>query len=276
MDTAPGTRHVFPLASDDTLSTAARERRFAALVADYSPKTKRQHIVEADYLDALNKHLRIIAKIRIRKVQDWVKANIARFPSDQSDVGKLITQFEKLKKELMHSIDVCGSRCEHCRLLCLRPKHHDGEHNCTTDHRCVHSCALDRERPCGFPYVKLASLTRHYLNIHYSQGWPRRKAHVSILLWILLLDTGSLFTGRCDVKLHLCGEICSLRAKKGCLKECSKVGSLALCCSAVELRGWLQNVGHDGEHICEASSHACGQPCRLGKVGLCNSSCAVD
>lgn len=157
MDQTPSTRHVFSLASDGTLSTAAREGRFAALVADFSPKTKRQHIVETDYVDALNKHLRTIAKMRIRKVQDWVKANIARFPSDQPDVGKLITQFEKLKKELMHSIDVCGGRCEHCRLLCLRPKHHDGEHSCTTDHRCIHPCDLDGERPCGFPYVKFVS-----------------------------------------------------------------------------------------------------------------------
>jgi len=138
------------LASDDTLSSAARDIRFAALVADYSPKAERQHVIETDYLDTLNKHLRTIAKIRIRKVQDWVKVNISRFPPEQPDVAKLMTHFETLKKELMQGVKVCGGKCEHCKLLCLGLKHHNGEHNCTTDHRCIHLCALDGKAACGF------------------------------------------------------------------------------------------------------------------------------
>ena len=99
--------------------------------------------------------------MRIRKVQDWVKANIARFPSDQPAVQKLITQFEKLKKELMNGIEVCGGTCELCRLLCLRPKHHDGAHNCTTDHRCIQLCAWDGKVTCGFSYVEFAPEIKH-------------------------------------------------------------------------------------------------------------------
>lgn len=145
--------HVFSLASDDTESSSARDSRFLALRSSFtsSPSSpQRQFVPEAEYVASLNTHMRALAKVRSAKVQAWLKANIARFPSDQPDVQRLVKQFMALRKELMSSVQACGSTCGFCALRCLRYKGHEGEHNCTTSHQCVHLCSLDGKVVCGF------------------------------------------------------------------------------------------------------------------------------
>ncbi|KAF8306079.1 hypothetical protein DL93DRAFT_2065742 [Clavulina sp. PMI_390] len=166
IETLRDTGHVFALASDEGEDATSKELKFGALRANWPSPPKRQLVSEKDYLEALNKHLRTIVKIRQRRVQDWIKANIARFPADQPDILKLRLQFEALKKEMMAGVEVCGSSCEHCALLCLRPKGHGGEHNCTTDHRCIQICVLDKKVPCGFKYVAPYSAT-HTMSSHH-------------------------------------------------------------------------------------------------------------
>ncbi|KAG1768958.1 hypothetical protein EDD22DRAFT_843764 [Suillus occidentalis] len=59
----------------------------------------------------------------------------------------------------------------------------------------------------------------------------------------------------CVVNAHLCGQICGLFGKQGCLDECTKV------------------IGHtEGDHLCAATVHACGQPCDLSKLMLADGS----
>ncbi|KAG2340343.1 hypothetical protein BDR05DRAFT_889963 [Suillus weaverae] len=59
----------------------------------------------------------------------------------------------------------------------------------------------------------------------------------------------------CIVNAHLCGQVCKLFGRQGCLDECTKV------------------IGHaDDDHLCAATVHACGQPCELSKFRLAGES----
>ncbi|KAG1809692.1 uncharacterized protein BJ212DRAFT_1379102 [Suillus subaureus] len=57
----------------------------------------------------------------------------------------------------------------------------------------------------------------------------------------------------CIVNAHLCGQVCKLFGRQGCLDECTKV------------------IGHaEDEHLCAANMHACGQPCDLSNLSDVN------
>ncbi|KAG1805444.1 uncharacterized protein BJ212DRAFT_1391820 [Suillus subaureus] len=62
-------------------------------------------------------------------------------------------------------------------------------------------------------------------------------------------------TMSCIVNAHLCGQVCKLFGRQGCLDECTKV------------------IGHaEDDHLCAATVHACGQPCELSKFRLADRS----
>ena len=58
---------------------------------------------------------------------------------------------------------------------------------------------------------------------------------------------------------HMCTHICKYNTK-GCLYKCSK------------------EIDHEGEHLCDAIEHYCGEPCSLSKPGLyeCMGACAIS
>ena len=62
---------------------------------------------------------------------------------------------------------------------------------------------------------------------------------------------------RCRVDSHLCGQPCAFAGKQGCVDECVKV--TVLCLPYVRCLTRRQSVEHDGEHICSAAVHMCGQ-----------------
>ncbi|KAH9988134.1 hypothetical protein BJV77DRAFT_759803 [Russula vinacea] len=49
--------------------------------------------------------------------------------------------------------------------------------------------------------------------------------------------------GSCRVDSHLCGEPCAFSGNQGCVNECVKA------------------IAHEGEHVCSAPVHMCGQVC---------------
>ncbi|KAG2130165.1 uncharacterized protein EDB93DRAFT_1181059 [Suillus bovinus] len=62
-------------------------------------------------------------------------------------------------------------------------------------------------------------------------------------------------TMSCIVNAHLCGQVCKLFGRQGCLDECTKV------------------IGHvEDDHLCAATVHACGQSCELSKLRLADGS----
>ncbi|KAH9017733.1 hypothetical protein EDB84DRAFT_1422808 [Lactarius hengduanensis] len=68
----------------------------------------------------------------------------------------------------------------------------------------------------------------------------------------------------CHVGNHLCGELCEHSEKRGCTEKCVKP------------------TPHEGNHLCSAPVHMCGQPCSLaslrlpnGKVLTCSGACRV-
>jgi len=63
---------------------------------------------------------------------------------------------------------------------------------------------------------------------------------------------------RCEMR-HTCTDICKYDNRNGCLHKCSK------------------EVDHEGEHLCDANEHYCGEPCSLSKSDLykCTGVCII-
>ncbi|KAG1739641.1 hypothetical protein EDD22DRAFT_922084 [Suillus occidentalis] len=126
--------------------------------------------------------------------------------------------------DLKSNLQLCKLKCASCELLCIQSRLHDGQHHCQTSHACIHSCDF-----CAlFGETKACTI---------SAGHPGN--HMKV----------------CIVNAHLCGQVCKLFGRQGCLDECTKV------------------IGHaDDDHLCAASVHACGQPCELSKLRLADGS----
>ena len=92
---------------------------------------------------------------------------------------------------------------------------------------------------------------------------------------ILISDT------RCCVDSHLCGQPCEFAGNQGCVDECVKVTQLSLPYDVASFFNLRQSFGHDGEHVCSAPVHMCGQvslPCSMLFCGLkqnCDLSRAI-
>ncbi|TFK93593.1 hypothetical protein K466DRAFT_91996 [Polyporus arcularius HHB13444] len=103
------------------------------------------------------------------------------------------SEFSPAPPSTLRPVSECAMRsvhCQACNLGCLRAFHHEGSHNCLTDHVCVHMCQFvdevhDGIERCGLP-----------------AGHPG--SHL------------------CDVTAHCCGKPCKLSDKKGCQRACVK------------------------------------------------------
>ncbi|KAG0697666.1 hypothetical protein DFH29DRAFT_984173 [Suillus ampliporus] len=154
--------------------------------------------------------------------EDWISSNVSRFQSGQASIDELMRAFDSATVDLRSNLQLCKLKCASCELLCIQSRFHDGQHTCQTSHACIHSCDF-----CASSGdTKACSM---------SAGHPGN--HI------------------CVVNAHLCGQICKLFGRQGCLDECTKV------------------IGHaDDDHLCAATVHACGQPCDLSKLTLADGS----
>ncbi|KAF8321130.1 hypothetical protein DL93DRAFT_2224184 [Clavulina sp. PMI_390] len=250
-----GGRNVFWLSQNGGHSLLnSRDEVFRDLREAWTNAPIRQQVSESEYTLALTEHLQSVARSRLAHVRLWLNSNLVRFSVEHSDIAALLRQFELLSRELTTSVEVCAMKCSNCGLKCVEGKRHEGDHDCGTNHRCLHLCSLEDKRGCGF-------------------GAGHAGEHI------------------CDVKVHLCGAPCSLNQKQGCQKLCTKPAfhqdGSHMCSSDLHACGEpcaLAKVKREGKPLCtlscaidcrkEHEDHSClGSTCPV-QCQLCPRLCA--
>ncbi|KAG1848072.1 hypothetical protein DFJ58DRAFT_746884 [Suillus subalutaceus] len=192
-----------------------------------------------------------LVNLRVAHVREWISSNVARFQSGQASIDELMRAFESATVDLKSNLQLCKLKCENCELLCIQSRLHDGQHDCQTTHDCTHSCDF-----CASSgETKACSMSAGHPGYHMQvfRDHIRTPTHIGFAL------------SRCIVNAHLCGQVCKLFGRRGCLDECTKV------------------IGHaEDDHLCAATVHACGQPCDLSKLRFgdgstppCRGTCGI-
>jgi hypothetical protein len=119
-----------------TLSECLRQLRIS-----WPKRAQRFSLGELEFLLQYKGYLEQLAEARIKHVSSWLKANTTRF-GENPEVLTLFRAFDTSCKELRRSIQLCGSKCSLCGLLCLDHKQHEGAHNCMTSHKCPDACGF--------------------------------------------------------------------------------------------------------------------------------------
>ncbi|KIJ09825.1 hypothetical protein PAXINDRAFT_102165 [Paxillus involutus ATCC 200175] len=167
-----------------------RENTLFALRQTWVSAPSRQHVPDPEWVDGLSEHLETIVNMRIEHVRKWLDANLSRFQRGHASIEDLHRTFENATVDLKSNVTLCKLQCHSCQLLCIRSRFHQGQHECQTDHSCIHECeyCLDNSEHKGCTM---------------SAGHPGK--HI------------------CMVDAHLCGQPCSMIGKSGCLGQCIKV-----------------------------------------------------
>ncbi|KAF8840150.1 hypothetical protein BDN67DRAFT_904164 [Paxillus ammoniavirescens] len=167
-----------------------RENTLSVLRQTWVLAPSRQHVPDPEWVDGLSQHLETIVDMRIEHVRKWLDANLSRFQAGHASIEDLDRTFENATVDLKSNVTLCKLQCHSCKLLCVRSRFHQGQHECQTDHSCIHECeyCLDNSEHKGCTI---------------SAGHPGK--HI------------------CMVDAHLCGQPCSMIGKSGCLEQCIKV-----------------------------------------------------
>jgi hypothetical protein len=115
----------------------------------------RQFIPDSDWVAELVSYLKGLVDLRVNHVRSWLDCNLGRFKSGHAAIEDLRRRFDNMVIELRTNVQLCGAQCASCNLICIRSRLHEGEHSCSTDHRCAHSCGFCEDDPklCGTRYV---------------------------------------------------------------------------------------------------------------------------
>lgn len=152
----PDTPAVFFLSNDGKEYPDEQEKHLQDLVSSWESYDARLDDQEEKWVQRLCDHLDTLANNRINYVREWLEANTIRFKSDSTEFDALRRHFDTLSVALKGSVRICKLQCAQCQLLCLQPRHHEGQHNCRTSHTCHHNCRYVDEHPemaelCGLP-----------------------------------------------------------------------------------------------------------------------------
>lgn len=140
------------------LDTEEQERSLSLLVTAWNMFDKRADLADREWIEDLDRYLNGLANDRVDRVREWLQANTVRFKTDSPQFEEVRRLQDDLVVSLRANIRLCALQCAECQLLCLRPKHHDGDHDCCTTHHCVRFCQFAEEHgsnlePCGLPCV---------------------------------------------------------------------------------------------------------------------------
>jgi hypothetical protein len=216
----------FILAGPDTL-VSDHEHRLATLRDSWDRENQRQHVNDATWHSDLAQYLTDLVDLRVAHVESWLESNLQQFESGHASIEELRRTFGDAVIDLRASIELCRSKCGSCNLICVRSgRLHGDVHNCLTNHKCIHVCTFcERDglstQPCGQTYVRpnLLStiLTRCNFPAQVIQEitceFKVRHAH-----WNFYAHHN-----RCQVGIHLCGELCAHSGRRGCTERCVKV-----------------------------------------------------
>ena len=134
-----------------------RERALKALCGSWDRFNSRQHTPDSEWVEALTQYLARIVNLRVNHVQEWLTQNLARFQAGHASIEDLQRTFESAVVDLKSNVRLCKVQCANCQLLCIQNRFHDGQHDCQTNHHCVHQCIFCQERgqheDCTVVYV---------------------------------------------------------------------------------------------------------------------------
>jgi hypothetical protein len=117
----------------------------------------RQFMLDSELLEELRAYINGLINLRINHVRSWLDCNLVRFQGDHAAIEDLRRRFDNMVIEMKTNVQLCGSQCASCHLLCFRGRLHDGDHDCNTDHKCAHNCGFcEDDLNCGTRYVILS------------------------------------------------------------------------------------------------------------------------
>ncbi|KAH8114634.1 hypothetical protein DFH11DRAFT_1508479 [Phellopilus nigrolimitatus] len=153
----------------------------------------RHHKSDLEWTNLLSSFLENLLEQRVAHVQTWIDSNLSHFNGSNAAIEDLHRTVDSKVIEVRRTVQLCKLRCEQCHLLCIKTRFHEGDHDCSTNHECSHSCQFVDEHD-GSP--EACSLPAGHGGKHV-----------------------------CDPTSHLCGQQCDLRDRKGCQGSCTKVAS---------------------------------------------------
>ncbi|KAI0751603.1 hypothetical protein C8Q80DRAFT_1158351 [Daedaleopsis nitida] len=170
---------------------ASKDEAMRSLRESWGSHGDRDSHLDSEWKDGLQRFLDQTVDLRVEHVQAWLQANTAKYPPTHSDVQLLFREFNDVTIDLKASVRLCSAKCSECNLGCLLSHHHEGVHDCHTDHACHRTCQFvdadhDDDELCG-------------------------------------LRAGHPGSHLCNVLSHLCGKPCKLSGKRNCQNACVKM-----------------------------------------------------
>ncbi|RPD81278.1 hypothetical protein L226DRAFT_549908 [Lentinus tigrinus ALCF2SS1-7] len=215
---------------------AGREEALQALCSVWDAFSQRFDFSEAEWVERLQASLDEKVDMRIEHVRSWLVANTAKFPATHADIQGLHRTFDGLAIDLKAGVQLCGMKCKLCNLNCILGRHHDGEHDCHTDHLCPRHC-------------------------QFTEG-ADHEGQEPVACGLLAGHPGPHM---CDVAAHTCGQDCKLKGKRGCQVACVKTidhdGEEHMCAAKVHECGMPCSLS--GVRLPNGRLFECDQPCSI-------------
>ena len=144
----------FAISDGELIPPDIVETHLRALLESRSPGIPRQFIPDSEWVAELVSNINATVELRVNYVQSWLDCNLRRFEAGHASIEHLRRRFDIMVIELKTNVQLCGVQCASCDLLCIHSRLHKGEHNCSTDHKCAHSCEFCEDYPglCGTRY----------------------------------------------------------------------------------------------------------------------------
>jgi hypothetical protein len=169
MDTATQ----FAISDEQSLPQDNIETYITALSESWNLTAPRQSMPDSEWVAELTSYVDGLVDLRVDHVRSWLDYNLGRFEGDHAAIEDLRRRLDNMVIELRSNVQLCGTQCASCSLLCIRSRFHEGEHGCSTDHKCVHTCGFCRDNPgqCGIPY-DILSLSFFFTEEDTAPGTP--------------------------------------------------------------------------------------------------------
>jgi len=135
------------------MPAADREHRLSILRDYWDRSGTRQHVDDSEWISDLVQYLTRLVDLRVAHVDKWLKSNIQRFQAEHASIEELRRTFNSAVIDLRAGVQLCKSQCADCNLFCIQSRFHEGDHDCLTNHECIHHCTFcDKDmlkRICG-------------------------------------------------------------------------------------------------------------------------------
>lgn len=207
----------------------SQEDTFQALCKSWPKFSERSTLFqdETTWSDGLADYIKAQLDARISHVEAWVNENLQNCNQEAEEVRSLKSVLSTELQQITLSHKLCRKRCNDCELMCIEILPHDGLHSCGTGHKCAMMCEFSNVHPgenraCTLRWVTGLRSPSSVLNIE--QSWSHRQTCVSPKVFQCTTFYRLLtLIARCDPKIHVCGQRCSMETKYGCKMICGKV-----------------------------------------------------